>query len=186
MEFLSYLIPGILVGFIYALIALGFVLIFKASGVLNIATGHFAILGGYVAWSFTRGFDLGWWAAFPAAIVVGVLLGLVVERFALRPLVGEPIFAMMMMTLGLMVFLEGVIIISWGAHYKSLPKLFPGESVSLAGTTLPVAYLGAGGVAIFLVLLLAVFFKYTKWGLAMRESKLSEVSFLQKIIYIIP
>lgn len=174
-NFLSYLIPGILTGVVYSLIALGFVLIYKTSGVLNFATGYFVILGSYIAWTFTvqLGFPDVWWRwplALVMVIIVAILLGLLVERLAHRPLIGQPVLSMIGMTLGLSVFLEGLIILIWGAEPKRLPQLFPEETVTFLGVTISTIYLWTGIFAIFLAAVLGAFFKYHRVGLAMRAA----------------
>lgn len=168
--FLSYLIPGILVGFIYALIALGFVLIYKASGVLNMATGQFVIFGAYVAWTVTVPWGLPWWVAFVAVIVGETLLALVIERGVLRPLMGQPVLGMIMATLGLGIILDGLITFTWGNDWRALPRLFPGQALEFRGIRVSVEFLWIGGLAIAMVGVLAAFFKYTKLGLTMRAT----------------
>ena len=173
--FLSYLIPGILTGIVYSLIALGFVLIYKTSGVLNFATGYFVILGAYVAWTFTvqLGFPDVWWRwplALIMVIITTVLLGLLVERLALRPLIGQPVFSQIGMTLGLGVFLEGLITLFWGAEPKRLPRLFPEETLDFLGVAVSTVYLWTALFAIVLVAVLGIFFKYHRSGLAMRAA----------------
>ena len=109
--FPQFLATGLLTGGVYALIALGIVLIYKSSRIFNFAQGHILMIGGYVTWWFTE--NLGWdvWLSFAAAVAVAVILGLAIERVALRPLIGQPILATIMMTLALSQFMQGATII---------------------------------------------------------------------------
>jgi len=167
---LSYLIPGILVGFVYTLIALGFILIYKSSGVLNIATGQIVLFGAYIAWTVTGSLGWPWWSAFVIVIAAAIVLALAVERIALRPLIGQPVLTMVIMTLGLAVVLEGLMTMLWGHEWKKLPPLFPGEPIAFLGVNISTEFLGAGIVAMILVAILAFFFRYTNQGLAMRAT----------------
>jgi len=145
-------------------------LIYKASGVLNIATGQFVIIGAYIAWTMTVQLGLPWWLAFVAVVVGEVLLALAVERGVLRPLMGQPVLGMIMATLGLGVILDGLITLTWGNDWRALPKLFPGQAVHFWDMKISVEFLWIGGLAISMVAVLAAFFKYTKLGLTMRAT----------------
>ena len=168
--FPQFLATGLLTGGIYALIALGLVIIYKSSRVFNFAQGHILMLGGFVTWWFTE--NLGWsvWASFGAAIGVAVVLGLLIERVALRPLIGQPILATVMMTLALSQFLQGAAIISFGAYQRSLPDLFPLQPVIIGTVRLKLNLVMAFAIAMLGFLLFVLFFRWTRWGLAMRAA----------------
>ena len=101
-------------GSIYALVALGFVLIYKSTSILNLAQGEFMMVGAYICLSMTLDFGLNLFASFLITMVFSVILGLAVERLVLRPLIGEPIISIIMVTLGLTYILRGVVIMLWG------------------------------------------------------------------------
>jgi branched-chain amino acid transport system permease protein len=168
--FPQFLATGLLTGGIYALIALGLVLIYKSSRVFNFAQGHILMLGAFVAWWFTE--NLGWsiWLAFGATIGVAVLVGLLIERLALRPLIGQPILATVMMTLALSQVLQGAVILFFGANQRSLPMMFPLQPVILGDVRLKLNLVLAFGMAMLGFLLFVLFFRYTRWGLAMRAA----------------
>ena len=119
-------VTGILNGGIIALIALGIVLIFKSSEVFNFAQGQMVMLGAYLTWFFAGGtesgnelFNLPFWAAVILALVVSAFVGLLIERLALRPMTGQPLLSIVLMTLGLAAFLDGVVSIIFGVQPKS-------------------------------------------------------------------
>jgi branched-chain amino acid transport system permease protein len=169
--FLQLIVSGIGLGMIYALIALGFVIILKCSKAFNIAQGQFVMLGGYLGYTFLLDFHLPAWAALLAAIAIGVVLGLLIERLALRPLIGQSVLSVIMMTIALSVVLEGVGVLIWGGIYEpykgGLPtfKIPPIGGVSISPETLDGIILSA----IVVIALMAVF-RYTKTGLAMRAT----------------
>ena len=169
-EFLGYLIPGILVGLTYSLIALGYVIIYKSSGVFNLATGQIAIFGAFVAWQATTQWHLHIVLAIFVTLVACAILGAAIDRLVVRPLIGQPLFAMVLATLGLSVVLDALIVLVWGHNWRTLPQIFPGESFIVWGVGVSIEYLWAGGLALVMGAILAGIFQYTKEGLAMRAS----------------
>ena len=99
--FMQFLVTGLSMGSIYALVALGFVLIYKSTSILNLAQGEFMMVGAYICLSMTLDFGLNFFASFIITMFFSVILGLAVERLVLRPLIGEPIISIIMVTLGL-------------------------------------------------------------------------------------
>jgi branched-chain amino acid transport system permease protein len=99
--FLQLVVTGLAQGMVYALIAIGFVIILKCSEVFNIAQGHFVLIGGYLGFTFLVTFGLPIWAALVMAIVTAMIMGLLIERLILRPLLGEPVLAVVMATIAL-------------------------------------------------------------------------------------
>ncbi|MDX1612687.1 MAG: branched-chain amino acid ABC transporter permease [Candidatus Promineifilaceae bacterium] len=180
------LATGILNGGILALIALGVVLIFKSSEVFNFAQGHLVMIGAYLTWWFSGGsgnggapFDLPLWAAILAAILVSALIGLLIERLALRPMTGQPLLSIILMTLGLALLLEGLTAITFGAEPKSnFPAPFSPSDVFMVpfpGAFNDIIILKKTLVAAFVVAILAgagfiLFFQHTRTGLAMRAT----------------
>lgn len=168
--FPQFLATGLLTGGIYSLIALGLVLVYKASRVFNFAQGHLLMIGAFTTWWFTE--NLGWdvWLAFAAAIGLAVLVGLLIERAALRPLIGQPILATMMMTLALSQVLQGVAIIVFGAYQRSLPYLFPIQPIVLGDVRLKLNLVLAFALALVGFVAFVLFFRFTRAGLAMRAA----------------
>src|SRR5271157_1372517 len=123
--FLQLVVTGFSMGMVYALIAIGFVIILKCSNAFNIAQGHFVLIGGYLGYTFLVSFHLPIWAALPAAIAVAAIMGMVIERTAIRPLLGQSDLAIIMMTIALSTLLEGLVTLIWGGEYKTYHRLLP-------------------------------------------------------------
>jgi len=167
-KFLQFLVSGIMIGGIYGLVALGLVLVYKSSRVLNLAHGGFLMMLAWLCWSFAAQLGLPIWLSILLVLAISVLAGLGVERFILRPLIGQPILAIIIVTLALGYFLEGVAIMAWGADTKGMPEFISREAIWLGPVSIAQHYLWAFGIAIFLFVLLLLFFRYTKLGLGMQ------------------
>ena len=168
--FLILLTSGIAVGGIYALIALGFVLIYKATSIINFATGEFMMIGAYIFYTFTV--MLGW-PAIPAFIMVmagAALLGMLVEFSILRHMLGQPTISIVMVTIGSSSILTGFAEIIWSSDFKSFPPLFPRAPIILGDVIIRSNLFWGFVVAMATVSLFAIFFKYSKIGIAMRAT----------------
>ncbi len=165
--FLQLVISGFALGMIYALIALGFVIILKCSQVFNIAQGHFVMIGGYLGFTFLVTFHLPVWLSLLAAIAVAIIMGLAIERLTLRPLVGQPVLAIIMMTIALATVLEGLATLIWGGRYETYHGVLPTITLSVGEISLPPETLIGVMVSIVVVALLMLFFRYTRSGLEM-------------------
>jgi branched-chain amino acid transport system permease protein len=165
--FMQILLSGLSMGSIYALIALGFVLIYKSTSILNLAQGEFLMVGAYICLSMTLDFGLNFVAAFMLTMVFSIILGLAVERLALRPLIGEPIISVIMVTLGLTYILRGVVIMLWGNDIRQF-NIFPEEPIDIWGVKLTYLYVWSMGISLILLTFFAIFFKYARTGIFLR------------------
>ena len=179
-------VTGVLNGGIIAIIALGIVLIYRSSEVFNFSHGQLVMLGAFLTWWFAGAnedgkelFNLPLWAAIPLAIAVMAGLGLLIERLALRPMTGQPLLAIILMTLGLAQFIEGGTAIVFGAEPKNnFPAPFsPSDVISIPfpgafndAIIIKQALLATFVVAIVAALVFMLFFQYTRTGLAMRAT----------------
>jgi len=168
--FLQLVVTGLAQGMVYALIAIGFVIILKCSEVFNIAQGHFVLIGGYLGWTFLVPLGLPAWAALLAAIAVAIVMGLLIERLMLRPLIGQPVLAVVMMTIALSTVLGGLATLLWGAEYKAYHGLLPTLTMNVGEISIPSESLIGLIVSVICVVLLMLLFRYTKIGLAMRAT----------------
>lgn len=168
--FLQLMISGFALGMVYALVAIGFVVIIKCSKLFNIAQGHFVMIGGYLGYTFLITFGLPVWASLLLTIGVAAIMGLLIERFALRPLVGQPVLAVIMMTMALATVLEGLATLVWGGEYKAYHGVLPTLTLQLGELSVPSESLIGIIVSIAAVAILLLFFRYTKSGLAMRAT----------------
>ncbi len=166
--FLLAVISGVMTGVIYALVAVGFVLIYKCSGIFNFAHGALVLFGAYVCWSFLYQLGLPVWAGILLALIVAAIFGLLIERFALRPLIGESILALVMVTIALNELIRGGVTTFWGSLDLEFVEIFPGGAVNWGGIPLSQAHLIAAAMAAALLAAFVLFFRYSRWGLAMR------------------
>ena len=170
--FFEVLIGGLLAGVMYSLVALGFVLIYKASGVFNFAQGGMVFFAALTFVGLQAKFALPFWIAFACALVVMVALGVAIERIVLRPLVNQPQIALFMATIGLAFFIEGFSQLIWGTDVRPLSLGLQDEPIAGVLDRFNIAIskldLAAALVADVLVTLLAVFFNRTRIGRALR------------------
>jgi branched-chain amino acid transport system permease protein len=169
-ELTQYIITGLAVGMIYSLIALGFALIWKSSSVANLALGQLVLLLSWFTYSMLVEAGLPLWAAFPLVLVFALVLGWAIERFALRPLIGQPILSMIAITLGIGYFIGGIVSIKWSLSIAALPRLFPQEALHIGNAVISQEYLWAAAISLMVFGVLTVFYKYHRMGIAMRAT----------------
>ena len=171
MSFLAeLLVSGIVLGLIYALVALGFVLIYKASRVVNFAQGELLAIGAFAAHFFLVTLKLPFLLALPLALGFTAVVGYTLERVFLKRLVGQPIISVIMATIGLAFFLDGVLHLTpYGAGSYGYPSFLPEGGVTLLGARISYAQLLALGLTLALILAFGWFFQRSTLGVAMRS-----------------
>jgi len=169
-ELLQFLITGIAVGMVYALIALGFALIWKSSSVANLALGQIVLVSSWFTYAMLVQAQFPLWLAFPLVILFALALGWMIERFALRPLIAQPILALITVTLGIGYFIEGVVTFIWPWSVDALPRLFPREVIHIGPAVVSQEYVWVVGICLIVFALLTLFFRYHKMGIAMRAT----------------
>jgi len=169
--FFEVLIGGLLSGVMYSLVALGFVLIYKASGVFNFAQGSLVFFAALTFVGLTE-HGLSFGVALVVTLIVMVLAGLLIERLVLRPLVNQPQISLFMATIGLSFFIEGLAQLAWGANVRGLDIGIQDEPITRISDTLGINIskfdLAAAGIAAVLVTALGLFFSRTRIGRALR------------------
>lgn len=168
--FLQLVVQGLVSGSVYALVALGFVLIYKATGVINFAQGEFVLIGAYFCLWIVTSSGTSFWMAFLITIIFSIILGLTIERFILRPMIGEPVISVIMVTIGLSIMLKSIVGGVWGTDIMVFPQIFPQKPLSFNGIIVDAIYLWTMGFAIFFLVAFALFFKFTRIGVAMRAT----------------
>lgn len=163
-------VTGLATGGLYGLIALGFVLIYKATSVLNLAMGEFMTLGAFVCFTLLTQVQVPFFLAFVLTLVGAFLLGIIVERLILRPLIGEPIISVIMVTIGLGVILRGLMYVVWTPSFRNFPEIFPPEPLDLGFAVVPSGLWWGFVFAIVGTLFFLLIFKYTRTGIAMRAT----------------
>lgn len=166
--FVQLTVSGLANGAILALAALGFVLVFKATGVINFAQGAFLLLGGYAMWWLVASLGLHWLPALVLALVAALLLGVGIERSALRPMVGQPVISVIMLTIGINEVIRSLVQVVWGTSPRRFPQFIPTGRISIFGATVTVDRLWAVGIAGLVFGLFILFFQRSKQGIAMR------------------
>jgi branched-chain amino acid transport system permease protein len=165
---LQLVVGGVAVGGIYALVTLGFVLIYKATDVLNLAHGELLMVGAYVSYALLVQAGLPFPVAVAGTLAFAVVLGLAIERIALRPLIGQPVISVIMVTIGLSIVLRSLVILFYGTEFRAYPPVLPKEPVQLGPVTVPAEFIVSFAIALALVGAFALVFRFTRIGIAMR------------------
>ena len=168
--FLQLMVSGIVTGGIYALIATGFVIIYKATGVINFATGELMMLGAFFAYTTMETARAPFLVALLVAAVGAAVLGALVERVVLRPLLGQRSISVIMVTIGLSSMFKGVAQVIWSGEYRSFPAIFPRAPVVLGPVILPSRQAYPFLVAVAAIVAVALLFRFTRTGVAMRAT----------------
>ena len=175
----QFAITGLLAGGPIALTALGLVLIFKSSYIFNFAQGQLLLMGALITWWLTMERGLPLWLAIVVALVLSALLGLAIERLTLRPMTGQPLLSIILMTLALSQVLQGLALLLFGGVQRNFPQIFSAANPYRITTPFvfndkPIVVILKQNltwsfvVAVLGVLIIGAFFKFTRTGLAMR------------------
>jgi len=168
--FMQLFINGISIGFLYGLSAMGFVMIFKSSSVLNFAHGELLAMGAFLFLALIGFANLPIYLAFMVTLFSCFALGFLIERFFLRPLIGEPLIFVIMLTVGLASMFKGLMLLIWGGNLYTYPDFLPkylGASWNIIN--IPPVYVSAFIVGIVFLILFGLFFKYSPQGIFMRS-----------------
>ncbi len=168
--FLEVTLAGLGSGGLYALAALAFVIVYKATRVVNIAIGEFLMMGAYVFYAFAAGMAWPVWAAIAGAVALSAVLGAVVERVTIRPMLGESPISVFMITVGLASILVGVVELIWTADQRRLPEFMPRAPVMVGEAFVAPKVFYGFWVALALVLLVLAVFRYWRGGVALRAT----------------
>ena len=166
-EFAQQVVSGLAAGSIYASLALALVLIYRSTDIVNFAQGEMATFTTFVAWSLmNNGFS--YWPAFALTLVMAFLGGAAVERTVIRPVEHRPEIVIVIVTIGLLILINGLTGWIWDPQVKSFDSPFPNETVEVGGVVLSIVDLGTLGVVFATFLCVWAFFRFTTLGLAMR------------------
>lgn len=168
--FLEVTLAGLGSGGLYALAALAFVIVYKATRVVNIAIGEFLMMGAYVFYAFAAGMAWPVWAAIAGAVALSAVLGALVERVTIRPMLGESPISVFMITVGLASLLVGVVELIWTADQRRLPEFMPRAPVMVGEAFVAPKVFYGFWVALALVLLVLAVFRYWRGGVALRAT----------------
>ena len=175
---LQLLLAGVAQGCVYALVALGFVLIYKATETVNFAQGDLMMLGGFFA--LTASVIMGWpyWATILFAVAMMAIVGMLVERLVLRPVLGQPAFTVVMITIGVGYVLRGVVTMmpGWGTDTFTFPSPFAEGTFPVGGVIVGVQQVSVILMTAALVAVLYFFFRFSKLGVAMQATSQNQLA----------
>ncbi len=172
-NFFQLVLSGVLVGSVYSLTAMGFVITYRTANVFNIAYGQFAVVGAFIAWSFLGSpqsprFPLPLALLLTAVSVIA--FGLVVERTLFRRMIGRPLFATFILTLGLLALLHGIVMLVWGPSTRVMANTVPTGPIRFAGIVVSQEFVWSFAIAVVAAFAFVFFFRRTRLGLAMRAA----------------
>ncbi len=167
---LQLLVNGLIVGTLYGVVAMCFVLIYKASQVVNFAQGEFLLIGAWVCWFLLTRYQVPFYLGFLITLAFMMVLGLMVQVIVLRPMIGEPIISVIMATVGLSIFFQALMKWMFGVFAQPFPQIFATQSVDVLGLKVQTAYVLSMLVSLAVMAGFAYFFKFSRMGLAMRAT----------------
>src|SRR3989475_4350326 len=176
LDFIQQLVGGVALGCVYGLVALGFVLIYKATELVNFAQGDLMMLGAFTCYMFVVWYGVGYWAAFALAMALVALFGAVLDATVLRRVIGQPQFAVVMLTIGLGAIFRSFASITWGSEIYTLPTPFSALATRLGGVTVSHEYVSIIVGTARLSAALYAFFTYTRVGVAMQAASQNQLA----------
>jgi branched-chain amino acid transport system permease protein len=172
------ILSGISMGCVYGLVALGFVLIFKATEVINFAQGELLMLGAFISYTLITFLEVPYWAALLLTIFIMGIFGLLLERTVLRLLVGEPVYAIVIVTIGISFFLRSTVsmVPGWGTETYGFKTPFTDKFARAGNLVLSWEQISVILISTVLILILFAFFRYTRIGTAMRATSQNQLA----------
>src|SRR6266498_436512 len=172
-QFWQQVVSGLASGGIYASLALAIVLIYRSTRVINFAQGEMGMFTTFIAWWLVT--DVGWpyWGAFFATLAIAFVGGVLVERIVIRPVENAPVLTVVIVTIGLLIALNGAAFWIWGGETRSFPSAFSTRAIHVGGVAFSIQDFGVIGVSLGAVVLLGLFFRFTKLGLGLRAAALN-------------
>jgi branched-chain amino acid transport system permease protein len=169
-DFMQQVVSGLASGGIYALLALALVIIHRSTGVINFAQGEMATLSTYIAWALIAHHAWSYWPAFAATLVLSFLGGIAIHRVVIRPVERGSVLRIVIVTIGLLVAINGFIVWEWSGEPQQLQSPFGTDVYDIGGVIVSASDIGTIVVALGIVLLLWALFQFTKVGLALRAA----------------
>lgn len=164
------LVNGAIIGTLYGVVAMCFVLIYKSTQVVNFAQGEFLLIGAWVCWALLVKFNLPFWIGFPVTLLFMMVFGIVLQVVVLRPMIGEPVISVIMLTIGLSIFFQAAMGWMFGVFAEPYPQIFENEAMNVLGLQVQTAYIMSLIISVIIMVGFYYFFKYSRMGLAMRAT----------------
>jgi branched-chain amino acid transport system permease protein len=169
-DFMQQVVSGLAAGGVYALLALALVIIHRSTGVINFAQGEMATLSTYIAWTLTVNHGWSYWPAFVGTLAVSFAGGVGIHRLVIRPVERGSVLRIVIVTIGLLVAINGFVVWKWGGEPQQLRGPFGTDTYDVGGVVVAANDIGTIAVALGIVLLLWLLFQFTKVGLALRAA----------------
>jgi branched-chain amino acid transport system permease protein len=176
--FFNLLTSGIVIGSLYGLIAMGFAIVYRATGMVNFAVGEVMMLIAYISFNLAQIPHAGFLGLLATTIPVAVLLGLAIERVFIRPMMGEPMFTRVMVTIGIAVVIRSAVILVWGVEPRAYPRLLGEEVIRFGEIALYPSQIFSMVILAVLCLAMWAFFRRSRIGIAMRATSNNETTAL--------
>jgi len=164
------LVNGLIVGTLYGVVAMSFVLIYKATKVVNFAQGEFLLIGAWVCWWLLTKYQLPFYLGLPVTLFFMLVFGIALQVCLLRPLIGEPVISVIMVTIGLSTIFQAAMKWIFGTNLQPFPPIFTSQTVNVLGLQIQTVYLMSLIVSAAMMAAMAWFFRSSKHGLAMRAT----------------
>jgi len=168
------LVNGLVVGTLYGVVAMSFVLIYKATQVVNFAQGELLLVGAWVCWALLTKYQVPFWIGMPLTLVFMFAFGIAIQIVILRPMIGEPIISVIMVTIGLSTVFQASLKWIFGVNPQPFPHVFASQSVNLLGLQIQTVYVMSLVVSVAMMVGMAWFFRVSKYGLAMRATAFNQ------------
>src|ERR1041385_3361298 len=168
------LVNGLVVGTLYGVVAMSFVLIYKATQVVNFAQGELLLIVAWICWLMLTRFQVPFWLGMPLTLVFMFVFGIAVQIVILRPMIGEPIISVIMVTIGLSTVFQAALKWMFGVYPQPFPRVFQSQSVDLFGLQIQTVYVMSLVVSVAMMIGMAWFFRVSKYGLAMRATAFNQ------------
>ena len=168
------LVNGLVVGTLYGVVAMSFVLIYKATQVVNFAQGELLLIGAWVCWALLAKYEVPFWIGMPLTLIFMFVFGIAIQIVILRPMIGEPIISVIMVTIGLSTVFQAALKWIFGVNPQPFPRVFTSQSVNLLGLQIQTVYVMSLVVSVAMMVGMAWFFRVSKYGLAMRATAFNQ------------
>lgn len=168
------LINGLIIGTLYGVVAMCFVLIYKSTQIVNFAQGEFLLIGAWVCWWLLTDMQLPFWIGFPMTLAFMMAFGILLQIVVLRPMIGEPIISVIMVTIGLSIFFQAMMKWIFGVWPQPYPEVFTTKSIAIFGLNVQTPYIMSMVISLVIMAGFAYFFKFSRMGLAMRATAFNQ------------
>jgi branched-chain amino acid transport system permease protein len=168
------LVNGLVVGTLYGVVAMSFVLIYKATQVVNFAQGELLLIGAWVCWALLTKYQVPFWLGMPITLVFMFVFGIAIQIVILRPMIGEPIISVIMVTIALSTVFSALMKWMFGVNLQPFPRVFTTQNVNILGLQVQTVYLMSLAVSVAMMAGMAWFFRVSKYGLAMRATAFNQ------------